>query len=908
MFKKFALGFAALLTVLMPLSHIPFAHALGTNLVANPSVETANTAGTLPSNWAQDKWGTNTTTFTYKTNDGHTGTKSLYINMSSRTNGDAKWRSDAVLVKPNQKYTFSDYYKSNVQSEVDLEYTDTTGNISYAWLKNAAASATTWKQTSTTFTTPANVKSVTALHILFKAGWLQTDDYSLNEVSATVAAPTVAITAPVNNSTVSGTQNITTTTTNTIGVQFMLDGTNMGAEDTASPFSASWNTTTTTNGMHSVAAVARNSTGVTASSTITINVQNTAIPTPPTISITAPVNNTTVSGTSQTISANATDSQSVAGVQFKIDGTNIGAEDTTAPYSTNWDTTSVTNGDHTLSATARNGAGLTSTNTVTINVQNVVTPPQTSNLISNPTVEAANGSVPQNWSSGSWGSNTPIFTYETNGHTGNRSVKTQITSYGSGDAKWYFDPVAVEAGKTYDYSHYYQSNVTTDVVAQFTDANGANTYKWLNTLAQSNTWQQFTSSLTIPTGVTKVTILHIVYSVGWVQIDDVSLALSTPPAPGATIPNGSLELSSGSPAMPTNWQKSSWGSNTAKFEYMNEGHTGTHSAKVTVSNYVDGDAKWYFDPITTLQRSKQYRFSTWYKTNSIPHAVAMFIKDDGTEQYFGMPNPQPDGTSNWQYYSETFQVPLDAKAVSVFFFMPNNGWVQVDDQSIANYQPVGFNRPLVSLTFDDGFEENNQSVLPMTATYGFKTTQCYATQFIQQDPNNPNLILAFKNQGHEICSHTVTHPFLTQLTVAQMDNELSNSQQYLQNLIGAPVRDFASPYGDYNESVNNEIKKYYRSHRTVDEGYNSKDNFDIYRIRVQNMTPTTTLAQYQSWLDQAKADNTWLVLVYHKVWTTGIGPYDTYQSDFAQQLQAIANSGVTVKTYSDALDEVVPQL
>ena len=42
------------------------------------------------------------------------------------------------------------------------------------------------------------------------------------------------------------------------------------------------------------------------------------------------------------------DNGSVAGVQFKLDGANLGAEDTTAPYSISWDTFSVANGSHTL--------------------------------------------------------------------------------------------------------------------------------------------------------------------------------------------------------------------------------------------------------------------------------------------------------------------------------------------------------------------------------------------------------------------------------------------------------------------------------------------------------------------------------------------------------------------------------
>jgi fibronectin type 3 domain-containing protein len=97
--------------------------------------------------------------------------------------------------------------------------------------------------------------------------------------------------------------------------------------------------------------------------------------TPPTVSITAPAAGTTVSGF-VTVAANATDNQSVAGVQFKVDGQNIGAEDITAPYSVSWDTRAQLSGSHTVTAVARDGAGNTTTSSpvaVTVNNSSVST-------------------------------------------------------------------------------------------------------------------------------------------------------------------------------------------------------------------------------------------------------------------------------------------------------------------------------------------------------------------------------------------------------------------------------------------------------------------------------------------------------------------------------------------------------
>jgi glucose/arabinose dehydrogenase len=92
--------------------------------------------------------------------------------------------------------------------------------------------------------------------------------------------------------------------------------------------------------------------------------------TPPTVSVTAPAAGATVSA-STTVSATAADNVGVAGVQLLLDGANLGAEDTTAPYSVSWDTTGAANGSHSLSARARDAAGNTATSSVvTVTVAN----------------------------------------------------------------------------------------------------------------------------------------------------------------------------------------------------------------------------------------------------------------------------------------------------------------------------------------------------------------------------------------------------------------------------------------------------------------------------------------------------------------------------------------------------------
>ena len=92
--------------------------------------------------------------------------------------------------------------------------------------------------------------------------------------------------------------------------------------------------------------------------------------------ITAPSAGTTVSGAAVSITADASDNVGIAGVQVKVDGVNVGPEDTTAPYGVTWDTRAGANGSDTLTAVARDAAGNTATSAgITVTVANTAAGP-----------------------------------------------------------------------------------------------------------------------------------------------------------------------------------------------------------------------------------------------------------------------------------------------------------------------------------------------------------------------------------------------------------------------------------------------------------------------------------------------------------------------------------------------------
>jgi hypothetical protein len=191
-------------------------------------------------------------------------------------------------------------------------------------------------------------------------------------------APSVAIATPLDQSHVSGPVAVTANATDdvgVVGVQFQVDGASLGAEILAAPYALSWVSATSANGPHTLTAIARDAAGNRAQSAVSVFVSNaTADTTQPAVTITSPANQATATG-SVTISASSTDNVGVVGVQFQVDGTAIGNETATAPYSIVWNSASVSDGPHTITAIARDAAGNSSASSVTIAVLNVAPPP-----------------------------------------------------------------------------------------------------------------------------------------------------------------------------------------------------------------------------------------------------------------------------------------------------------------------------------------------------------------------------------------------------------------------------------------------------------------------------------------------------------------------------------------------------
>lgn len=744
------------------------------NLIANPSVETPQSG--QPANWSKNKWGTNTATFTYPQN-GQNGTRSVKVNMTAYTSGDAKWYFNPVNVEPNHTYTYSDYYKSNVESQLVAQIEATDSTLSYVYLATANSS-TAWENISVNFTTPANAKKLTVFHLIDRVGNVQTDNFSLTDITAPSPTPTVAPT-PTLSPTPSATPSPTPTATPTPTV-------------TPSP---------------------------------------TVSPTP-----------------SPTVSPSPTV--------------------TPSPTPT----------------------------------------PDPSNLISNPSFEAGTA-LPENWFSSKWGTNQVQFSYPDEAQDGSRGAKVTVSSYTSGDAKWFFEPVAVIANETYVFSDYSKSDVETEIVSQVEDTSGNLSYYWIGNVPSSTNWQLSTFEFTTPSNANKLTIFHLIHSVGTLNVDNFTLAekVSAPIVITDNVPNNSVEqVSDTDQNKPAGWSHDSWGTNTPVFSYLsNLGFTGTHSVKTEVTSYTSGDAKWYYASQPVIPGQK-LSFTDHYQSNVVTHFAIMYTNLDDTFSYAGLKDAP--ASAGWATYSDMFTVPANVKAMTIFHVISSVGFLITDDYHVMPYTPGPFNRGLVSLTFDDGWETQYSAARPAMQQYNFPATFYISTGFLGTPDYMTNaMVQTLKDEGNHIAAHTVTHPHLPTLTDQQLAIELGDSKSYLQTTFGTDANDFASPFGEVDARVMTFVKNYYTTHRGVLPGFNYKDDtFDIYDLKVQNILNSTTTAEVQGWINQALAEKSWLILVYHAV-LNNADTYDVTPANFASQMQALSQSEATVVTIDQAISEILPQ-
>ncbi len=163
--------------------------------------------------------------------------------------------------------------------------------------------------------------------------------------------PTVSLTSPTSavnlNASSSPTVTLSATASDNVGVSKVefYRGTTLITSDTTAPYTHSLNTSGLAEGLYALKAKAYDAAGnSTFSSSVNLRIDRT----PPSGSIASPAHLTTLTGSSVTLVANATDGVGVSRVDFRNEGVLLGSV-TASPYQYTWDITALANGSHTVS-------------------------------------------------------------------------------------------------------------------------------------------------------------------------------------------------------------------------------------------------------------------------------------------------------------------------------------------------------------------------------------------------------------------------------------------------------------------------------------------------------------------------------------------------------------------------------
>jgi endo-1,4-beta-xylanase len=128
-------------------------------------------------------------------------------------------------------------------------------------------------------------------------------------------------------------------------------------------------------------------------------------------------------------------------------------------------------------------------------------------------------------------------------------------------------------------------------------------------------------------------------------------------------------------------------------------------------------------------------------------------------------------------------------AVSVIMIAVGTG-----TSSAANTCSAGY----VGLTYDDGPTGSTGTLLNTLRNNGARATMFNIGQKVQQ---NPSAAASQISAGMWVGNHSWTHPHLTQMSQAQMQSELSQTQNAIRSATGTTPRLFRPPYGETNGTL-----------------------------------------------------------------------------------------------------------
>jgi peptidoglycan/xylan/chitin deacetylase (PgdA/CDA1 family) len=202
----------------------------------------------------------------------------------------------------------------------------------------------------------------------------------------------------------------------------------------------------------------------------------------------------------------------------------------------------------------------------------------------------------------------------------------------------------------------------------------------------------------------------------------------------------------------------------------------------------------------------------------------------------------------------------------------------VNAQVVSPYQVgtwSGFRSCAISYTFDDGCSNQFTKAIPLFDEVGYKLTLFTVTDW---SPNWTNLQNAAAN-GHEVASHTVTHPNLSTLTVDKQKTELETSTSLINSkVISQKCLTMATPYcAKGNDAL---ASKYFIAVRGCQGFIESKTPgsfMNVSSLMCGSLGSVFKVKDFKSRADQAATSKGWLVYLIHGI--DNDGGYSPLASD-----------------------------
>lgn len=172
-------------------------------------------------------------------------------------------------------------------------------------------------------------------------------------------------------------------------------------------------------------------------------------------------------------------------------------------------------------------------------------------------------------------------------------------------------------------------------------------------------------------------------------------------------------------------------------------------------------------------------------------------------------------------YHRIADVPHDRNALSPQKFheqmkyLNQKGFTSITMQMLYDYYHTGKPLPAkpILLTFDDGYEDNFSTALPILKEYQMTAVVFPITHWIGKENKWENFnksptrtmnwceLSQWHAAGMEIASHTAGHPFLTKCSSMELQNELNESKRALEQQLHEPINFLCYPYGNFNHTV-----------------------------------------------------------------------------------------------------------